>query len=210
MPHNKNVTELQRVMSTTQPGDIADTTRIEELLASCWNELQGGDGGMAGFKRNGRVEDVKWNPPILGFTIERHGGTVMGSGYAELQSWIVDLESGTATLENDRRKRWLGGPRNSPLKVGPLAAEIAELIKGGKQDPRLKWKSPDEVRVLIGEVIPDDCPNQTLVGRRMRFKRALQESLRENGWELFTGTNTVKRIADPTTTQTAMPPIAGA
>ena len=188
-------------------GEIAETTRVEELLAACWNELQGDDGGMAGFKLKGRMEEVKWDPPILGFTIERHGGTVMGSGYAELQSWIVDLERGTATLKNDRRKRWLGGPRNSPLKVGPLAAEIAELIKGGKQDPRLRWKSPDEVRVLIGEVIPDDCPNQTLVGRRMRFKRALQESLLE--WELFTGTNTLKRIADPAIAQTASP-ISGA
>jgi hypothetical protein len=185
--------ELRKLMSTVPCGDVADTADIEELLASCWQELNRHDGGMAGYKLMGRMEEVKWNPPMLSFAIERHGGTVMGSGYAELQSWTVDLESGCATLADHPRKRWLGGPRNSPLKVGPIAAEIAELIKTGKQDPRLKWKSSDEAQIKIGLVIPDDCPNQTLVGRRKRFKGALQESLREHGWELFTGTNTVKR-----------------
>src|SRR5208337_342282 len=48
----------------------------------------------------------------------------------------VDLEKGLATLVDDYGRRWLGGSRNSPLKVGPIAAEIAELIKTGRQDPR--------------------------------------------------------------------------
>jgi hypothetical protein len=192
---NTGLVELQKLMSAVPCGDIADTADIEKLLASCWEELDRDDGGMEGYKLKGRMEDVKWNPPILSFVIERHGGTVNGSGYAELQSWTVDTEARRATLTDRPRNRWLGGPRNSPLKVGPIAAEIAELIKTKKQDSRLKWKSADEAKIIIGEVIPDDCPNQTLVGRRMRFKKALQESLREHGWELFTGTNTAKRIA---------------
>jgi len=192
------IAELQKVMSTVPPGNVADTAGVEEALASCWEDLDRHDGGMAGYKLIGRMEEVKWNSPILSFVIERHGGTVKGSGYAELQSWAVDLEKGLATLVDDYGRRWLGGSRNSPLKVGPIAAEIAELIKTGRQDPRLKWKSPDEVHILIGEVIPDNCPNQTLVGRRRRFKKALHESLREHRWELNTGTNTVKRVHLPT------------
>lgn len=184
---------LQKYMSTIPPGDIVDTARIEDLLAAAWDQLQGDCGGMQGYKLRGRMEDVQWSPPILSFVIERHGGTVLGSGYAELQSWAVDVNSGRATLDDRPRKRWVGGPRNSPLKVAPIAAEIAELIKSGKSDPRLKWKSADEVRILIGEVIPADCPNQTLVGRRMRFKKALQEAL--DGWELTTYTNTAKRVS---------------
>jgi hypothetical protein len=192
------IAELQKVMSTMPPGDVADPAGIDEMLASCWEGLNRHDGGMAGYKLIGRMEEVKWNPPILRFVIERHGGTVMGSGYAKLQSWAVDLEKELATLVDDYGRRWLGGSRNTPLKVGPIAAEIAELIKTGKQDPRLKWKSTDEARISISKVIPDNCPNQTLVGRRRRFKKALQESLREHGWELFPGANTVKRVCQPT------------
>ncbi len=191
----ESLIELRQLISTLPPGDMTEETRIariEELLAACWDELPGEDGGMPGYKVVGRMEDVKWEPPRLSFSIERHGGTVMGSGYAELQSWIVDLERGSKTLENDWRRRWVGGSRNGPLKVGPIAAEIADLVKSGKQDRRLKWKSPDEVRILIGEVIADDCPNQTLAGRRRRFKTLLKEALCQEQW-VFTGTNTLKK-----------------
>ena len=88
---------------------------------------------MAGYKVIGRMEDVKWDPPRLRFSIERHGGTVMGSGYTELQSWIVDFERGSRTLENDWRRRWVGGQRNSPLNVGPLAAKIAASAFAGRR-----------------------------------------------------------------------------
>jgi hypothetical protein len=191
---NGDLAALQKLMGAIPPGEIVDAANVEDLLASCWEQLERHDGGMQGYKLRGRMEEVKWNPPILSFVIERHGGTVNGSGYAELQSWAVDINAGRATLADRPRKRWLGGPRNSPLKVGPIAAEITELIKRGKPDTRLKWKSADEVRILIGEVIPADCPSQTLVGRRMRFKRALQEALREDGWELTTYTNTARKI----------------
>jgi hypothetical protein len=178
----KGFAELQNLMSTVPPGNVANTADVEELLASCWELFEGDDGGLAGYKLKGRMEEVKWNPPILSFVIERHGGTVLGSGYAELQSWTVDINAGRATLADHHRQRWLHGPRNSPLKVGPIAAEITELIKNRKADPRLKWKSSDEARVQIGEVIPNDCPKQTLVGKRRRFKKALQESLQPHGW----------------------------
>jgi hypothetical protein len=53
-------------------------------------------------------------------------------------------------------------------------------------------------RVLIGKVIPADCPNQTLVGRRMRCKKALEQFLEEFGRKLNTHNNTAKKtvVAD--------------
>jgi hypothetical protein len=37
---------------------------------------------MTGQKLLGRMEEVVWEPPILSFTVERHGGTVQGSSRA--------------------------------------------------------------------------------------------------------------------------------
>jgi len=194
--NKKRFVDLQTWMRTVPAGEINNTLALEELLSDCWGELRGDTGGMAGYKLKNRLEDAKWDPPILSFAIERHGGIVMGSGYAEIQDWKVNLDDGTATLERpySPRKRWVVGHRNSPLKVGPIAAEIGELIVKGKQDPRLKWKSPNEAKVVIGVVVPDNCPQQTLTGRRKRFKKALQEYLNPYGWELFAYANVVQRI----------------
>jgi hypothetical protein len=43
-----------------------------------------------------RAEELSWNPPILSFTIERHGATARGSSRAELHEWTVNLHEGTA------------------------------------------------------------------------------------------------------------------
>src|SRR3954447_10470619 len=73
--------QLQDVLVGTPPGDLAEEIagRIESLLAACWDDLAGNEGGMTGRKIPGRTEDLKWNPPILTFRIERHGAFVAGS-----------------------------------------------------------------------------------------------------------------------------------
>jgi hypothetical protein len=63
---------------TIQPGPISNTGELERLLAACWDELTGDDGGMEAYKLLNRMEDVAWNPPLLTFVIERHGGTARG------------------------------------------------------------------------------------------------------------------------------------
>jgi hypothetical protein len=50
---------------------------------------------MEGWKVS-RAEELSWNPPILSFTIERHGATARGSSRAELHEWTVTLHEGTA------------------------------------------------------------------------------------------------------------------
>src|ERR1700677_2636027 len=65
-------------------GPVSETTDLERLLSACWDELGGANGGMEGHKLLGRMGEVEWTRPILSFTTERHGGTVMGSSRAEL------------------------------------------------------------------------------------------------------------------------------
>jgi hypothetical protein len=83
------IDKLQSYLATIPPGTIADTAELEGLLATCWDDFSGDHGGMEGRKLLGRMEDVAWNLPLLTFTIERHGGTALGSTRATLQEWVM-------------------------------------------------------------------------------------------------------------------------
>jgi hypothetical protein len=71
--------DLKKYLQGVQPGTIDNATDLEMLLAWGWHELKGDDGGMVGHKLIGRMEDVTWDPPIIYFTIERHGATALRS-----------------------------------------------------------------------------------------------------------------------------------
>jgi hypothetical protein len=69
-----------RVFKIDTKGPISDASELETLLKECWYEFEGADDTkMWPSKLTGRMEDITWDPPILTFKIERHGGTVMGS-----------------------------------------------------------------------------------------------------------------------------------
>jgi hypothetical protein len=84
------------------PGPVADLSILERLIAAVWDDLSGDDGGMEAHKLS-RMENPIWNPPVLTFRIERHGGTVLGSSRAVVQEWTVDLERLTADLDAEIR-----------------------------------------------------------------------------------------------------------
>ena len=119
---------------------------------------------------------------MLSFTLERHGGTVMGSSRADVQRWEVNMAERTAVPSSQGYRQL--DRRRPPLKVEPIAAEIAEMISSGKDDTKLKWTADrKQVRVLIGRIIPDDAPQQTVQGRRKRFRNALKKLLESKGWD---------------------------
>jgi hypothetical protein len=174
---------LRAYLATMQPGKITDTTDLERLLAVCWGEFSGHHGGMEGSRLLGRIEDVTWQPPVLTFSVERHGRTVAGSSKADLQGWTVNVEQNTVFCEplGCRQVR----PLKARLKVEPLAEEIVRLIVAKQQDDRLQWHEDDSVKVLVGKIIPaDSAAKQTLAGRRKRFQKALLERLGAEGWGL--------------------------
>ena len=78
--------------------------KIETLLARCWDHFLGsGEEGMYGKKLLHRAEKLSWRPPILTFSIERHGGIARGSKRAEIHTWAVDLERRTACIADRKR-----------------------------------------------------------------------------------------------------------
>jgi hypothetical protein len=174
---------LRSYLGSQPPGALAEEEQLETLLVSAWDQLEGSaDGGMESYKLKGRIEIPAWSPPILSFQIERHGGTVNGSVYAEMQQWEVDCDKGIANYDRFNSRRRQVAPKSRPLKVAPIAKEIADFIRRGVPDGRLKWLSSSEAKVLITEVIPGWGAQQTVSGRRRRFYTALQHELAETGW----------------------------
>ena len=173
---------LKKHLSALAPGTIAETVRVAALLADCWHEFVGAESQRMHVGKLGRMEDVRWEPPVLSFRIERHGAMDMGSTRAELQDWRVDLDRKTARCESNRGYRQ-ALPRAEGVRIEPIARELAESIIAGRSDQRLKWRGGDRVRVLIGKVFPHDSGYmQTVTGRRKRLRADLEPLLAESGW----------------------------
>lgn len=174
--------KLLEYLKSIPPGDVTDVGTLDSLLAACWEELEGSDAeGMEPYKLLNRMERISWDPPELNFTIERHGGTVLGSTRAELQTWKVNFETRSAIcgIGGHRQLR----PMSPKLNVKPIAEEIVGLILRRQQDSRLKWNPDGSVRVLIGNIIAaGSSPQQTLVGRRRRFREEVERLLTNHGW----------------------------
>ena len=172
----------------TISGDVK--RKILSLLAECWDELKGADEtAMRAFKLD-RAEELSWDPPILSFTIERHGGTVQGSSRAELHRWSINLHE--ATTSCDERGRYRQLTRAAPrLDVTPIVKQICEAVQLGPASDSnfvksnvIKWKSADEVCIRHGALIPDEGPQQTVAGRRTRFRKGLEDRMERIGWKL--------------------------
>src|SRR5690348_12613078 len=98
------IERMSQYLSKVPPGELSSmqVRNIEELLAAAWEglEIGGDDSNMAPYKPVGRTENLAWNPPLLTFDIERHGQTFLGSVYATVYSWSIDLSTGTARMHS--------------------------------------------------------------------------------------------------------------
>ncbi len=196
---DNNCLAFKQLMSKIPEGKIEDrvvSSKVEAALNGVWHLLDTAQvGGMLPEKLLGRMEKIEWKPPILTFVVERHGATVMGSVYADLQDWQVNVAECTATLAEGKKR--LLGAKQPPLKVEPLVTEIVELIAKCQEDDRLKWaKGNQRVQIQIGKIIPDDVAPQTLQGRRRRFSKLLEQTLAEMGWKKVTGPHHTYEKAD--------------
>jgi hypothetical protein len=129
MGQKEEMTGLDRLrahLATTQPGELADTSDLERPLAASWDEFTGDHGGMEGYKLLGRIENVTWQPPKVAFTVERHGGTVMGSTRAELQHWEVNVELKTAVIVKCGHRQLK--PMAERVYIKPLVESILAAI----------------------------------------------------------------------------------
>ena len=173
---------LRRILSAAPQGPLVDEVSgaVLQALAACWDEIAGAsETEMAAYKLD-RATGLSWEPPLLSFEIDRHGGIVGGgSSRAERQRWTVDIAAASASqvVFGYRQVR----PNSPKLDVQPIAAAIAEAVQGGNDHPHIKWRADGSARLLPSAAIPPG-PKQTQTNRRKRLRAALNELLGD-GWE---------------------------
>jgi hypothetical protein len=75
---SRDLDALRRFLATAGPGPIEDAAALIALLAAVWPSLAGADDEAMASWKLGRMEGPEWRPPLLTFSIERHGAVVLG------------------------------------------------------------------------------------------------------------------------------------
>lgn len=183
--------ELKSLLRELHPGNIEGEPedKIRSLLLYVWDLLKGSDATSLSVLKLHRMEKLVYEPPsTIKFEIERHGSTVMGSVYADVHLWTINLTDLTASCDVHHKKRVVG-VRAAPLKVKPLAERVVNDIVDLKQDSDfLEWKPNGQVKVRIAEIIPA-TNQQTTTARRKRFRQCVEDLLKPHGWKATSSYN---------------------
>ena len=158
-------------------------TSREELLALIhqqWEGLTiiGDDHSIALYKlTDERIENLHVADGSINFSIERHGRAAMGSPYADVDHWVVDLAAKTACIAGTTPR--LIGKRSQPIDVKAVVTTILDALKN--EDATIVDRTKDgRLRIKIEAVIPDGG-KETTQGRRKRIWVALNEALAPEG-----------------------------
>ena len=121
MPAHSSFEMQRKRLSELPPGHVQEVDKVDEvaaLLAGCWQFFSGARAERIHAGKLQRMEDLQWDPPVLSFTIERHGGMGMGSTRAELRSWRLDLNRRIALCELSRSYRQVLQPAEGLSALG--------------------------------------------------------------------------------------------
>jgi hypothetical protein len=178
-----HLAKLRQFLNELSPGCIPEDkeTPLITLLQNAWDLLNPDYREDLFAYKLVRMEEPRWEPPVFSFSIERHGSTAMGSTRADIQHWTINLD----TLELDCK---ITGYRQVTeaqpgVDVTPMADELVPYIVNKSPHDWLQWTAKGRARVLTGKIFPDNsAPKETIVGRRRRLLRSLENQLTPLGW----------------------------
>lgn len=186
------VHDLRAFLNTNGPGRVQDKTSLIDLLGAAWPTLSGCDQGSMHARKLARLESPVWDPPRLSFTLERHGGTVLGSTRADPQRWTVDLETRTAESETAGHRQL--EPMAERVDLVNMARGIADAADTGKPHSAVEWTDKNHVRVRVGILFPKNGGfRMTQDSRRRTLRRYLAEEFGGRGW-IQDGRDTYARV----------------
>jgi hypothetical protein len=183
--------ELIAVLHDVQAGPVPQDLSASVLrrLKEAWPGLKGSSDTSMHSDKLYRAEELRWEPPVLSFRIERHGATVLGSTRAEVQHWRVDLQYSVASCGTESFRQIEQRARG--LDVKPIVKHVLEVVAEGSastaelvQNGTILWQSDSVVVVRHGALVPGSGFARTVAGRRKRFRQALAERMALLGWRL--------------------------
>jgi len=159
-------------------------TRSEDLIGVIrerWDTLTilGATHSTTSYKlTDERVENCRVDEDgLVHFELERHGRAVLGSPYADVHSWTVDLKAGTAWITGIKPR--LIGERSRPVNTKAVVRLIMDALQ--KNDAAIVSRTKDgRVRINIRAVVPEGF-RSTTTERHRRIREALNEELRRDG-----------------------------
>jgi|694.fasta_scaffold71836_2 hypothetical protein len=152
-----------------------------QMLREQWEDLTiiGDDHSIALYKlTDERIENLHVDDNgCINFSIERHGRTTMGSPYADVHQWVVDLAAKTAWIAGITPR--LIGKRSQPIDVAAVLTTILDALKN--EDETIVDRTKDgRRRIKIEAVIPDGV-KETTQKRKKAIRKALNEALAPEG-----------------------------
>ena len=151
------------------------------MLREQWEDLTIiGDGhSIALYKlTDERIENLHVDDDgCVNFSIERHGRITMGSPYADVHHWVVDLTAKTACIAGTTPR--LIGKRSPPINATAVVATILDALKN--EDATIVDHTKDgRLRIKIEAVIPVGV-KETTQKRKKAIREALNEALAPEG-----------------------------
>jgi hypothetical protein len=187
---------LLSILARLKPGKLADedVAAVLPKLTDVWDRIPGAiDARMAGRKLTAnRAKSWAWEPPVLSFSIVRHGGTVRGSKRGERQRWSVDVEEVCTVWRPDGFEQITPNAPKADFKRAVQAiADAASAGCDGKMLDGITWRGPDEFAVNMAKFLPPADSKQTRAGRTRNLRRKLKPVLAGAGWEEQSGSRLV-------------------
>ena len=181
---------LKTILEQTPCGPVDKNSvlgkAIISALAAAWMDLDGSEAQKTWPHKILRAEQVEWYPPNLNFVMERHGPTTMGSIWADLHQWTVNLTDFTASYAYfGKRQVDQKAPAITTKDMLVIAKSIADRIENNIPDPCVSWlKSQPLVKVSLNQVFPSHShKKRTAEDLRRKLGDALHKEMLSRGWK---------------------------
>ena len=166
------------------PVDEEFAQELKGEMMERWPSLRGGrDTRMAGHKLP-RAEDLRIENGRILFEIERHPGNHNGSTRASVQTWGVDLASGTASVIDETHRQIKPRAKSYTKADARKDAQAVLRILSGRRKNRgeLEDNGPGSYTLYACSFADLGQFKRTHIGRRKQFIAALEQVLEPKGW----------------------------
>lgn len=171
------------------PEGPVDEELAQELkgeLMERWLSLRGGRDTRMSEDKVWRAESLRIKDGKIWFEIERHPGNHNGSTRVVLQTWAVDLRSGSAVIANETHRQIKPRAR-SYIKADARsdAQSVLRILTGRRKNRGELVEEGGQSYSLLASSFADLGEfKRTRAGRRRRFIAALEEVLEPKGWSV--------------------------